>query len=235
MSDSVPDICPVIHNISEIHSMPKKSDAQREIDDTVQAYREYTARKKAQRDAPLNALQQSQRLERSGRIEIARQHGLPARAARAAVDLFHRQQYLKLEQTIRDAEHKRLSAYLQEQENAVRSHPVPWSPDPPILARARDDHRSLEHWAHEAGTKRSDEEFVAWLESSRLPPLRRPIGVPGFEELDTLEAVKERIEQIHGGDDRQLRRRLRNVVFPLKPGRPKAQANPQQERAIALR
>jgi len=156
---------------------------------------QYAARKSEDLHAPLIDLQRQQRLERSALIEIARKKGLSKQEAKIAVTLAQQVQYFELQRDILAAEDARVAAWRKEQEEMLRVHPLPWSPDPPILARASRDDKSLDYWAHEV-ERRSDQEFVAWLESSRLPPLRRPSGVPDFDELLTLGVAQQRIRQI---------------------------------------
>src|SRR5688572_4684130 len=207
MSDDVRDTCPMPHTGGERPSMPRKSDDQKELDSMVRGALQYAARKSEDLHAPLIDLQRQQRLERSALIEIARKKGLSKQEAKIAVTLAQQVQYFELQRDILAAEDARVAAWRKEQEEMLRVHPLPWSPDPPILARASRDDKSLDYWAHEV-ERRSDQEFVAWLESSRLPPLRRPSGVPDFDELLTLGVAQQRIRQIQDGDDRQLQRRL---------------------------
>jgi hypothetical protein len=91
---------------------------------------------------------------------------------------------------------------------------------PPRVAKALHDRESLEYWNQQIGNL-GDMELTRWLQASQLPILRRPPGIPDFDDLVALESTQERTATIRQSVDTSSQKALRKALVPTRSGRRK--------------
>jgi hypothetical protein len=64
----------------------------------------------------------------------------------------------------------------------------------------------------------SDDEFVQFIEQSRFKRLLRPLGVPMFDDLQSISAFGVRVKALFESSNTELQKRVRNLLFPIKRG-----------------